>query len=227
MKKKIFQWLEKEFISLSHEGKQQGTAAEEAGEIFHHLDEELRSQGLSLDHTVRTRLWARDRESRNLASNERFKLLSGKARSVSSSYIAPAHFDSDARVAIDLLAMRPEGAKSEKALVEYDPPIVPLRYLTYESMVFLSGVTVVLPELAKQLDDILPRITGSLGDAGASWNQVVKISSFLHSSQKLDTYKELLVRKIKAEIPLTEYFFVDGYSSEGKLVEVEVTAHLK
>ena len=226
MKKKIFQWLGKEFIALSCEGKQRGTAAEEAREIFLRLDEELRGQGLSLDHTVRTRLWARDRESRNLASNERFKLLSGKARSVSSSYIAPDHFDSDARVAMDLLAMRPVQSRSEKVLVEYDPPIVPLRYLTYESMVFLSGVTVVLPELANQLSDILPRISGSLADAGASWNQVVKVSSFLHRSQKLVNYRELFTKDVKADISLTEYAFVDGYSSEGKLVEVEVTAQL-
>jgi enamine deaminase RidA (YjgF/YER057c/UK114 family) len=226
MRKRIFQWLGNEFIALSCEGKQRGTAAEEAREIFRRLDEELRGQGLSLDHTVRTRLWARDRESRNQASNERFKLLSGKARSVSSSYIAPDHFDSDARVAMDLLAMRPVQSRSEKALVEYDPPIVPLRYLTYDSMVFLSGVTVVLPELATQLRDILPRITGSLADAGASWNQVVKVSSFLHRSQRLETYKELFAKDVKAEIPLTEYAFVDGYSSEGKLVEVEVTARL-
>jgi len=93
-------------------------------------------------------------------------------------------------------------------------------------MVFLSGVTVVLPELANQLSDILPRITGSLADAGASWDQVVKVSSFLHRSQKLATYKELFAKDIKAEIPQIEYAFVDGYSSEGKLVEVEVTARL-
>ena len=227
MKMRIFQWLGKDFISLSCEGKQRGTAADEAREIFHRLDEELRGQGLSLDQTVRTRLWARDRESRNLASNERFKMLSGKARSVSSSFIAPDHFESDARVAMDLLAMRPVQPSSEKALVEYDPPITPLRYLTYESMVFLSGVTVVLPELSRQLEDILPRIAGSLADAGATWNQVVKVSSFLHRSQSLEIYKELFAKEVKVDFPLSEYSFVDGYSSEGKLVEVEVTAQQK
>ena len=227
MTKKIFQWLGKEFMALSCEGKQRGTAGEEAREIFRRLDEELRGQGLSLDHTVRTRLWARDRESRNLASNERFKTLSGKARSVSSSYIAPDHFDSDARVAMDLLDMKPDQPGSQKVLVEYDPPIVPLRYLSNDSMVFLSGVTVVLPELANQLSDILPRITGSLADAGVLWDQVVKVSSFLHHSQKLENYKELFAKDVKAEIPLTAYTFVDGYSSEGKLVEVEVTAKIR
>ncbi len=33
--------------------------------------------------------------------------------------------------------------------------------------------------------------------------------------------------EINAPIPLMEYGFVDGYSAEGKLVEVEVTAQRK
>lgn len=41
--------------------------------------------GLSLNNAVRTRLWGTDRESRNQGSNERVRVLSGKARSVSSS----------------------------------------------------------------------------------------------------------------------------------------------
>lgn len=224
MRKKIFQWLGRDFVSLSCEGKSGPTASEEARLLFLHFDEELREAGLSLENTVRTRLWARDRESRTLASNERFNVLSGKARSASSSYIAPAHFDSEAQVALDLLAMRPSQPGREKTLVEYDPPIVPLRYLTYDSIVFLSGVTVVLPTLNDQLNDILPRITGSLTHAGASWDQVVKVSSFLHRTEKLDTLKALFKKNVKAEIPQIEYAFVDGYSSDGKLVEVEVTA---
>ncbi len=180
--------------------------------------------GLSLENTVRTRLWGRDRQSRNLASNERVKVLSGKARSASSSYIAPGHFDSDARVALDLLAMKPSRPGLEKTLKEYDLPIVPLRYLIYDSVVFLSGVTAVLPTLVHQMADIIPRITDSLRDAGSSWDRAVKVSFFLHQSQKLENLKEFFRKHVRAEIPQMEYGFVDGYSSEGKLIEIEVTA---
>jgi len=180
--------------------------------------------GLCLENTVRTRLWGKDRESRDLGSNERVKVLSGKARSASSSYIAPGHFDSDARVGLDLLTMIPSRPGAEKTLKEYDPPIVPLRYLIYDSVVFLSGVTAVLPTLEDQLADILPRISGSLTDAGSSWNKVVKVSFFLHRSQKLETFKELFRKHVRAEIPQMEYSFVDGYSAPGKLIEIEVTA---
>ncbi len=223
MRKKIFQWLGREFVALSSEGKA-ATATQEANEIFRRFDQKLRETGLSLDHTVRTRLWGKDRESRNLGSDERVKVLSGKARSASSSYIAPDHFDSNTLVALDLLAMRPSRPGIEKILKEYDPPIVPLRYLVYDSVVFLSGVTAVFSTLKDQLADILPRIAGSLTDAGSSWNKVAKVSFFLPRSQKLELLKELFQKTIKAQPPQMEYAFVDGYSAAGKLIEIEVTA---
>lgn len=224
MRKKIYHWLGREFVALSCEGKAGLTTTEQAQDIFRRFEEELRPMGLSLENTVRTRLWGRDRQSRNLGSEVRVKVLSGKARSASSSYIAPGHFDSDARVALELLAMRPSRPGLEKILKEYDLPIVPLRYLIYDSVVFLSGVTAVLPTLVHQMADIIPRITDSLRDAGGSWDRAVKVSFFLHRSQKLESLKEFFRKHVRAEIPQMEYGFVDGYSSEGKLIEIEVTA---
>ena len=226
MRKTVFQWLGREFVSLSAEGRTAKSAADEARDLFQRLDDELKGLGLSLDNTVRTRLWGRDRENRDHGSAERVKILSGKARSASSSFISPVHFDSDARVAIDLLAMRPANAHAQKQLKEYEPPITPLRYLIYDSVVFLSGVTAVLPTLEDQMVDILPRIEGSLKDAGGSWDRAVKASFLLHRSQKFDTLKGLFQKQVKANIPQMEYFHVDGYSSEGKLIEIEVTATL-
>jgi enamine deaminase RidA (YjgF/YER057c/UK114 family) len=226
MQKRIFSWLGKEFVELSGEARPAVTAAEEAQELFQRFDQELRVHELSLANTVRSRLWGRDRESRDQGSNERVKVLSGKARSASSSYIAPSRFDSNAKVAIDLLAMRPSSSDAAKFLKEYDPPIVPLRYLTYDSVVVLSGVTAVLASLDEQLDNILPRIEDSLKNAGSSWDRVAKVSFFLHRSQRLETLKKLFSTRVTAKIPAMEYSLVDGYSSEGKLCEVEVTATL-
>ncbi len=224
MRKKIFPWLGREFVALSCEGNAEGTATEETQDIFRRIDSELKRMSLSLENTVRTRLWGRDRESRDLGSEQRVKILSGNARSASSSYIAPDHFDSNSKVSIDLVAMRPVGPEADKILKEYDPPVVPLRYLVYDSIVFLSGVTAVLPNLEDQMSDILPRIQGSLADAGTSWEKAVNVSFYLHRSQNLGTLKKLFEVTVMAEIPQMEYAFVDGYSSEGKLIEVEVTA---
>jgi len=226
MRKRIFTWLGKEFVELSGEAKAAANASIEAQELFQRFDNELKLHGLSLANTVRSRLWGGDRPSRDLGSNERVKVLSGKARSASSSYIAPGHFDSTARVAVDLLAMRPSDPSAEKRIVEYNPPIVPIRFLVYDSAVVLSGVTTVLPTLAEQFDNIFPRIAGSLADAGSSWDKVARVSFYLHRSQTLENLKALFVRHVTANIPQLEYCFVDGYSSEGKFCEVEVTATL-
>lgn len=226
MRKNFFSWLGKEFIELSGEAQPAANATIEAQELFQRFDQELRSHGLSLDNTVRSRLWGRDRESRDLGSNERVKVLSGKARSASSSYITPGHFDSAAKVAVDLIALRPSQPNAQKRIVEYDPPIVPIRFLVYDTVVVLSGVTTVLPTLEAQLDNILPRIQGSLTDAGSSWDKVARVSFYLHRSQTIENLKQLFQRHVKVSIPQTEYCFVDGYSSEGKFCEVEVTAHV-
>ena len=226
MRKRLFTWLGKEFVELSGEAKPASNATVEAQEIFQRFDQELRGHGLSLDNTVRSRLWGRDRESRDLGSNERVKILSGKARSASSSYISPGHFDSPAKVAVDLIAMRPSEPGAVKRIVEYDPPIVPIRFLVYDSVVVLSGVTTILPTLEEQLDNILPRIHGSLRDGGSSWDKVARVSFYLHRSQTIENLKQLFVRHVKQQIPHMEYCFVDGYSSEGKFCEVEVTAQV-
>ena len=224
MRKRIFTWLGKEFIELSGEAKAAANATIEAQELFQGIDQELKAHGLSLDNTVRSRLWGRDRQSRDLGSTERVKLLSGKARSASSSYIAPGHFDSSAKVALDLLAMRPSQTSAAKRIVEYEPAIAPIRFLVYDSVVVLSGVTTVLPTLAEQFDNIFPRIAGSLKDAGSSWEKAARVSFYLHRSQTLENLRTLFARHVTVKIPQMEYCFVDGYSSEGKFCEVEVTA---
>ena len=224
MRKRIFTWLGKEFIELSGEAKAAANATIEAQELFQRIDQELKAHGFSLDNTVRSRLWGRDRQSRDLGSTERVKILSGKARSASSSYIAPGHFDSSAKVALDLLAMRPSQTSAAKRIVEYEPAIAPIRFLVYDSVVVLSGVTTVLPTLAEQFDNIFPRIAGSLEDAGSSWEKAARVSFYLHRSQTLENLKTLFARHVTARVPQLEYCFVDGYSSEGKFCEVEVTA---
>lgn len=224
MRKKVIQWLGREFVEFSREGETGATASEEATDLFRRFDNELREAGLFLDHTVRTRLWARDRESRDQASAVRFKVLSGQSRSASSSYIAPDHFESNARIALDLIAMRPSHPSVEKVVKEYDPPRTPIRYLTFDSLVFLSGVTAVRPTLSDQMVDNLSRISNYLTEASVAWEDAVKVSFYLHRSQKLGDLRKLFGEGVKVEVPWVEYVFVEGYSAEGKLVEIEVTA---
>jgi enamine deaminase RidA (YjgF/YER057c/UK114 family) len=122
---------------------------------------------------------------------------------------------------------------AQKTVQEYDPPIVPPRYIATGGLVFLSGVTWDQGTLDEQLDAILPRIGGSLQDASVSWATVVKLSCFLHRSQTIQDLRTGLLRVLGAEggkllggdAPVAvEYGFVDGYSTPGKLIEIETTA---
>lgn len=227
VRKTVYDWLGREFVALGAEGPGGNAPAEQLKSVVARFAQELGRFGLGLENVTRTRLWARDRQSRDEASAERARLLSGKARSASSSYIAPEHFASAAEVALELVAMRPARAGSEKILKEYEPPITPLRYLLYDSVVFLSGVTAVVPGLDRQLAEIVPRIGESLADAGASWHHVVEVCCFLHRGEEPADLRRLFQALVKAPVPRFEIGFVDGFSSPGKLVEIEVTAKLE
>ena len=226
MRTSVVSWLGKEFVALSCEGHPGPSVAEETRDAFLRIEDELQALGVSLANTVRTRLWARDRASRDEGSKQRAQTLTGPTRSASSSFIAPSFFESDARVAIELLALRPAESGASKTAREYEPPIVPVRYCTYDGMVFLSGVTAVLPSLGDQIADILPRITESLQDAGSSWEKVERVSCYLHRTQSLADLKHLFSQHVDADVPQLEVSFVDGYSTEGKLIEIETTARL-
>jgi hypothetical protein len=214
MQMKLFDWLGREFVACSCEGE--GVEA-----ILDRIGDRIQRVGYSLDDTVRTRLWGKDRESRDLGSQSRARILRGKARSVSASFIAPEHFDSQGRVALDFLAMR---SHSGKKLEEYAPPITPLRYLELDSMIFLSGVTSTLPTLVEQVSEIVSLIGSSLQHAHASWDKAVLVSFFLHRSQNLEDLKKAFRQCVQVNPRWAEYSFVDGYSAKGKLLEIEVTA---
>lgn len=224
MHKKLVRWLDREFVELSCEGDGHGTATEEARAVFHRMTAELASFGLSLNHVIRTRLWGRDRPSRDSGSDVRFEVLAGQARAASSSYIAPERFERrEARVALDLVALKTPAAPA-KQIRENEPPRKPLRYLTVGELVVVSGMTCQLPTLEAQLADILPRIGAALKEAGSDWNKVARLDCYLHRSQSPADLDAGIARWTTAAPAKLEIGFVDGYSAEHKLIEIETTA---
>lgn len=195
-------------------------------DLYQRFDKELRGWGLSLANTVRTRTWARDKETRNLAADERARILTGKGKASSSSYISLEQFDSHARVVLELIAMRPVNPSSERRPFEYDPLKPYLRYLIYDSFVFLSGSVAPGPDLDHQLTEVLAEIDGSLVHAGASWDKVTHAAYFLQRGQKVEALKGLLQKKKRLGVPRTEIGFVDDFAPDAILIEVEVTAKI-
>ncbi|MCA3151723.1 MAG: RidA family protein, partial [Rhodocyclaceae bacterium] len=166
MHETITPWLGHEFVALSAEGETCGTVSAQMADLLGRMDERLREQGLSLADTVRTRLWARDMDAWGEAVEERARLLSGDARSVSSSHIRPSRFASSARLSLDLLAMRPNDRASRKQVVEYEPRTIVARHVVREGVQFISGNTVVLPTFDEQLPVVVGRIGDTLAMAG-------------------------------------------------------------
>ena len=224
MKTGVLDWLGFEFIELTGEAAPTGTPEQQARGLFERFRETLAGHGLTLADTVRSRLFATDRASRDAASNVRAEVLSGPARAATSSYIAPKLFASKAAVAMDLIAVRPR-THVEKKIRENDPPRTPPRYLTYGPLMVLSGQTAVLPNLEIQVTtNILPRITEYLAEAGSGWDQVGQVSCYLHAEETAEHMRALFRKMVPVMPPRFEVRFVEGYSAEGKRVEIEVTA---
>jgi hypothetical protein len=223
MRVKVFPWLGQEFVSLSWEGNGEGTIGDETRELFARFTDWLGRFGLALDHTVRTRLFVRDIDTWHVATGERAQILSGQARSVSSSHVRPERLGSKPRIAIDLLAMVAPTTGERKIFKEYEPQTVVLRRLTWSKSVFLSGVTdMTHPTLDEQFPVIIGRLTDTLRDAGVSWERVERASFFLHRDESLPKLRERIANAVDLRRAALDFTFVD--TRQGKRLEIELTA---
>lgn len=136
--------------------------------------------------------------------------------------MAPDRFLGPNRVALDVVARRPDG--SGKFVVEHDPERIPIRFLRVGSLVVMSGVTTVLPTLAEQVAADLERVSSMLVETGLEWGDVVDCACYLHSGQDPYELRRQMSADFSAARRALEVTTVDGYSAPGKLVEIEVTA---
>jgi enamine deaminase RidA (YjgF/YER057c/UK114 family) len=226
MRLTIHPWAGREFVRLWGEGEPGRDAPEATRGLLARFAEALAPHGLSLDNTVRTRLFARDRASRDNGSLARREVFSGRARSSSSGLIAPAVLDAGAAVALEVILLRPGQAGTAKSLVEYDPPRTPLRYLTYDNLLFTSGETQPGATLAEQTAATLAVHGESLRMAGLAWDKVILVSCFLQQRETVDALRQAVRQAAPlADVPF-ECELVEGFAGEGRLVELEITATL-
>jgi len=223
MRVKGFPWLGQEFVSLSCEGNGEGTIEGETRGLFARFAERLSQLGLSLDNTVRTRLWAQDMDCWRAGTNERARILSGKARSVSSSHIRPDRLGPKSRISVDVLAMFPPAAGESKMLREYEPRTNVLRSMAWGGVLFCSGQSdMTQATFDKQFPIIIARLSETLREGGSSWGEVVRASFFLHHEESLDRLRRGFRQAISAQIPTLDYTLID--TRQGKRLEIELTA---
>ena len=226
MRRRLFNWQGQRFVYLGLEGEPGKPLAQQAADLFAHAGAELAIFGLSLlRNTVRTRVFGRTREARNVASEARSHALVGRSRASGSSYISVPYFSSAADVGLDLFAMAAPAGNPARHVTEHVPEQSFIRHLTWGPMVFLAGMTCErFPDLRQQYEDILPRAHALLQETGCDWQNVVRVSLFLHRDEKADA----LIAGIAAVAPVplehAEIELVEGFSRPGKLVEIEITA---
>ena len=224
MKTKYFYWLDREFIEISAEGRAGAPAETATAELFEKFETELKTSGLSLDNTVRIRVWGRDKEARTLSTAARSKILSGDRKAASSSFISRDWFDSAAAAGVELLAMRPINPGAERRPVDFKPARNYLCYLSYESVLFFSGFTSDAATMEEQVPDVLRALANAYAVSGVSWSKVVKLSIFLQRNQNLELLRNLLAQGPKLNVPEIEITLVEGFAGEKYLLEIEATA---
>jgi enamine deaminase RidA (YjgF/YER057c/UK114 family) len=224
MQVRLFCWLDREFVEIAAEGRAGVSADVATDELFQKFDNELRAHGLSLDHAVRVRVWGRDKDARMLATAARSKILTGKRKVASSSFISQQWFDSDATAGLELLAMKPLNSAADRSSVEFEPARNYLCYLRYDSVMFYSGYTSNAETLPDQVAEILKTISGARAVSGGltqDFSKTGRLSVFLHRSQSLSAVKNLLAKESWIDPASVDYQFVDGFAGEKYSLEIE------
>jgi len=224
METKLFSWLGREFVEICG-AAQAGVSVESAtAELLEKFANALTPLGVSLDNTVRIRVFGRDRQARTDATAARSKILCGSRRAASSSFISQEWFDSAGAGGLELLAMRPLSFSAQRHPVDFEPPRNYLCYLEYDSVLFFSGFTAEAATLEQQVSEVLATLDGAFAKAKTDWSKVVKLSLLLQRGSNIDSVKRILAQANRMSVPEIEFTFVDGFAGEKYLLEIEATA---
>jgi enamine deaminase RidA (YjgF/YER057c/UK114 family) len=226
VRKRVFNWQGQRFVALSLEGEPGVSPERQSQGLFERAGAELTVHGLALDrNVVRTRVFGRTREDRDVVSGMRGKVFVGQARAATSSYISPRHFASDADVALDLYAMAAPSEGAPRKVTEMEPLQPFIRHLVWGPFVFHAGMTnEYVPTLNEQCAEILPRAGARLKENGCDWGNVVRVSFFLHQSETVEALLAAVTAAAPVPLDNAGIEFVAGYSRPNKLVEIEITA---
>jgi len=213
----------RELLKVSVNGVANGDVEGESREAMESALSALIEAGFHDDHIVRSRLYARDAEARQLASNARLSMLGGHRRAASSSYIDPERLPMGSSIAVDLVAQRVHRPEVSKQVAEYDPIIAPPMYVALDGMVFFSGNTDTSPEFEQQLENIRAKIDACLTAAGTDWSRLFDFTA--HVSKTIGPRRAARgLATYFPEVASVTISSVIGYSAPEKLVEIEVAA---
>jgi enamine deaminase RidA (YjgF/YER057c/UK114 family) len=185
---------------------------------------EMEKAGFTADHVVRSRVWGRDAATRTAASDIRRLEYADHKRGATASFYDSERLPDGADMMIDVFALKTRKSAARKVFQEYDTPATAPLFVELDGMVLLSGNTDTSPKFEDQLVKIRGKIELGLQRSGTQWKHVSLVSAFVSK-----TVDAMHARKAIAEafpemscpLVLTS---VDGFSSPGKLIEIEVNA---
>jgi hypothetical protein len=174
MRKRIYNWQGQRFGYIWIQGEPGESLEKQSQGLFDRAGPELASLGLGLDkNVVRTRVYGRTREARNIVSAARGRAFYGQARAATSSFISPDHLDWYSNVALELWAMATPTEGAPRKVTEMEPVAVFIRHLVWGPLVFHAGMTNnEFPTLQQQCAEILPRAGARLKENGCDWHNV-------------------------------------------------------
>ena len=190
------------------------------------IDAELRANGLDgVADVVRTRIFAASRPARDAGSKVRTaRLLNGPGVSASSSFIEPGAFPGGDGVRFDGMAL--EGAAGDKVVARYEDGGPLCRWVATGNLVFNTGITSTLPTYEEQLADIGPRVAATVTHAAQALGRPVAplaITAHVDRTQEPGSGTWLAERLGFPGLPVT-IGRCDGFTTPGKLIEVELDA---
>jgi hypothetical protein len=142
MRKRIYNWQGQRFAYIWMEGEPGQSLEMQSQGLFDRAGPALASLGLTLDkNVVRTRVYGRTRDARNIVSAARGRAFSGQARAATSSFISPDHLDWYSDVALELWAMAAPTDGAPRKVTEMEPVAVFIRHLVWGPLVFHAGMT--------------------------------------------------------------------------------------
>lgn len=191
------------------------------------IDAELRRVGLAgIPDVVRTRIYAASRPARDTGSQVRTgRLLTGPGVSASSSFIEPGRFPGGDGVAFDGMAITGAGDGS-KIVERYEGVNAAglCRYVITGDLVFNTGITSVLPTYEEQLAEIGPRVLATIAHAEARTGRRMTptvITAYVDRRQAPGN-GGWVAERLGLRGVLVVIGRCDGFTTPGKLVEVEV-----
>ena len=184
MRAREFNWLGQRFVYLNLEAERGGSLEQQSQALFERAGAELSARGLALDQQRGALAGVRPhpRGARRGQRRARHDLHRPGPRRHLELHLAGASRPPPTSRSTSTPWRRRRGRP--RKVTEMEPVQPFIRHLVWGPFVFHAGMTCeTLPTLREQCAEMLPRAGALLTENGCGWENVVRVSFFLHRSE--------------------------------------------